>query len=162
MGLNPSLETESFLDRRVAASFSSPAGYSTTAPYHPAEPYPDYQFPAHLGDRPNSAYAGVRQCFRLLGLDQANFGTSNWNPLGSFIAPGQTVLLKPNFIKESRSDRAGEWLQIITHGSVIRAVVDYAWLALGGKGRIIVADGPQTDSDFDLIWNSAQSFVSWL
>jgi uncharacterized protein (DUF362 family) len=40
---------------------------------------------------------------------------------------------------------------VITHGSVIRAVADYVFLALGGRGRIIIADAPQTDSRIDLI-----------
>jgi len=64
------------------------------------------------------------------------------------VQPGSCVLLKPNFIKEHRSDRHEEWVQIITHGSVIRAVADYVYIALKGRGRLIVADGPQTDSSF--------------
>ena len=40
---------------------------------------------------------------------------------------------------------------MITHGSLIRAVADYAYIALKGKGRIIIADGPMDDGDFDKI-----------
>jgi uncharacterized protein (DUF362 family) len=39
----------------------------------------------------------------------------------------------------------------MTHGSIIRAVADYVWKAMGGKGRVVVADAPQTDSSFQKI-----------
>jgi uncharacterized protein (DUF362 family) len=61
------------------------------------------------------------------------------------------VLLKPNLIRQSHSQRPDEWEQVITHGAVIRAVVNVVAEALGQSGRIVIADGPQTDSDFDLI-----------
>lgn len=138
-------------DRRVSASFASSAAYPERAPYHPAEGYPEYPFEGELSSEPNLAYGTVRESLALLGLDRNNFGTKQWNPLGEIIRPGDAVLLKPNFIKESHSEKRDEWVQIITHGSVIRAVADYVYLALGGQGRIIVADGPQTDSNFDKI-----------
>lgn len=51
--------------------------------------------------------------------------------------------------------RAGSWEEVITHPSVIRAVIDYVLLALQGRGRVTIADGPQTDSDFEaLVANS--------
>ena len=137
--------------RRVAASFSDSSRYPPAPPYHPHEAYPEYPFKHELQTEPNSVYAAVRDVFRLLGLDEQNFGSRNWNPFGEIVRPGDTVLLKPNFIKESRSDKPDEWLQIITHGSVIRAVADYIYIALAGRGRIIIADGPQTDSNFDKI-----------
>lgn len=40
---------------------------------------------------------------------------------------------------------------MLTHGSVIRAVADYVCKALDGRGKVIVADAPQTDSSFDQI-----------
>src|SRR5207249_1672378 len=43
------------------------------------------------------------------------------------------------------------WQYVLTHGSVIRAVADYAWKAVGVEGKLIVADAPQTDSSFDEI-----------
>jgi uncharacterized protein (DUF362 family) len=69
----------------------------------------------------------------------------NWRGL---IRPGDRVLLKPNFIRESHTDRPDEWEQIITHGTVIAAVAEQV-AAAGGK--ITIADAPQTDSDFDKI-----------
>jgi uncharacterized protein (DUF362 family) len=58
------------------------------------------------------------------------------------------VLLKPNFIRQSHTQRPDEWEQIITHGAVIAAVAEQV---LAAGGTITIADAPQTDSDFDLI-----------
>jgi len=127
------------------------AFYARTPPFHPGEAYPELPFPDAVGTEPNPAYAGVRAAFHLLGLDAARFGTRDWNPLGELIRPGSSVLLKPNMIRESHLQRPQEWEQIITHGSVVRAVADYVAIALAGRGRIQIADAPQTDSDFQLI-----------
>jgi hypothetical protein len=50
-----------------------------------------------------------------------------------------------------RNSAEDEWLSVITHGSVIRAVLEYIALALRGRGRILLGDAPQTDSRIDLI-----------
>jgi len=60
-------------------------------------------------------------------------------------------MLKPNFLAEGHGIRRAEWEQVITHGSLVRAVLDYVLLALDGHGAVSVADGPQYDSDWDLI-----------
>jgi uncharacterized protein (DUF362 family) len=134
--------------RRVAACFAASAEYPSRPPYHPEETYPEYPFREAAGRESNPAYAAVRKSLQLLGLDGGNFGSPTWNPLGEVVRPGSCVLLKPNFIKEHRVGRQEEWVQIITHGSVIRAVADYVYIALKGRGRLIVADGPQSDSNF--------------
>ena len=67
------------------------------------------------------------------------------------IRPGHTVVLKPNFVRDFRETQAGHGDCLITHGSIIRAVLDYVYLALQGEGRIIVADAPQNDADFEAI-----------
>jgi uncharacterized protein (DUF362 family) len=67
------------------------------------------------------------------------------------ISPGQTVVLKPNFIRDFRETHAGLDDCVMTHGSIIRAAVDYVYIALGGRGRIIIADAPQNDADFAAI-----------
>jgi uncharacterized protein (DUF362 family) len=73
-------------------------------------------------------------------------------PWRELIHPGDRVLLKPNFIRESHTDRPNEWEQIITHGTVIAAVAEQV-AAAGGK--IIIADAPQTDSNFEEICERA-------
>ncbi len=141
----------SVLDRRRVAVHRGEAFYARTPPFHPAAAYPELPFPDAVGTGPNPGYAGVRAAFALLGLDAARFGTPDWNPLGELVRPGATVLLKPNMIRESHLTRPAEWEQIITHGSIVRAVADYAAIALAGRGRIQIADAPQTDSDFEAI-----------
>ena len=51
-------------------------------------------------------------------------------------------------VKESHPRDPDGWRYVITHGSVIRAVADYVCKAVEGRGRIVIADAPQTDSSF--------------
>jgi uncharacterized protein (DUF362 family) len=67
------------------------------------------------------------------------------------IKPGNIVVLKPNWVKETHLRIPGDWDYVITHPSVITAVLQKVLDRLGTKGRIIIADGPQTDSSFDKI-----------
>jgi uncharacterized protein (DUF362 family) len=128
--------------------------YPVVAPFHPDTAYPEYAW-STVAASPNAAYRGVREALRLLGLDAAHFGDRAWNPLAQHVTPGATVVLKPNLIRECHLLDPDQWEQIITHGAVVRAVLDYVFLAQQGLGRVIVADGPQTDSDFPAICNRA-------
>jgi uncharacterized protein (DUF362 family) len=102
-------------------------------------------------DPPNHVHDAVRACFSRAGLDSDRQGTPEWNPLGELIRPGETVLLKPNFVKESHPRDPDGWRYVLTHGSVIRAVADHVFAAVGREGRVVIADAPQTDSSFDAI-----------
>jgi uncharacterized protein (DUF362 family) len=93
----------------------------------------------------------VREALRLTGLDVEHFGRKEWNPLGGLVHPGDTVVLKPNFIRDFRETHLGHENCLITHGSIIRAVLDYVCIALKRRGRIIIADAPQNDADFNAI-----------
>jgi uncharacterized protein (DUF362 family) len=93
----------------------------------------------------------VRDALRLLELDVEHYGQKGWNPLGHIVSPGNTVVLKPNFIRDFRETRPGHEDCLITHGSIIRAALDFVFIALKGKGRIIIADASQNDADFDVI-----------
>jgi len=121
--------------------------YTQEVPFHPSERYPEYPFD-NKPNAGNGAYKAVRESLRLLGLDNKNYGNTNWNPLRGLIKPGDNVLIKPNLICESHDSRPNEWEQVITHPSIIRAVLDYVFIAIKGKGKVTIADGPQTDSDF--------------
>lgn len=123
--------------------------YSEKPPYFPCAIFPEYPFADKRLDKSNQAYGSLRQLLLLLGLDAENFNKKSWNPFGSFVFPGNTVLLKPNFMRHFNERGGIEGL--ITHGSVIRAVADYVYIALKGKGRIIIADGPMDDADFEKI-----------
>jgi len=125
-----------------------------TAPYGPGKAYPELA--ALLGDAaatgvPNPVYAGVRAALRGLGLDDERFGDADWNPLGELVARGQDVVLKPNFIRHWNPIESATVQSVITHGAVVRAVADYAFLAVGSEGTVTIAEAPQHDCDFDRI-----------
>ena len=123
--------------------------YPAEPPFHPSESYPELLMRGRSA-QVNAVYDAVRETFHLLGYDASHRGTAAWNPLGWLIRPGETVFLKPNMIAHKHALR-DDWEYVITHGSVIRAVVDYVYIALQGRGRIQIGDGPQTDSKWDLI-----------
>jgi uncharacterized protein (DUF362 family) len=121
-------------------------------PFSPSDHYPEYPFSGEANAmEPNPAYEGVRNTLQLLKLSEGHFGQKDWNPLGEIIGRGDMVVLKPNFIRDFRETQAGHEDCLITHGSIIRAALDYVYIALKGKGRIIIADAPQNDADFDAI-----------
>lgn len=134
-------------ENEVAVWFGGTA-YCARAPFHPSEAYPESPFAGAVGGEDNPAYRGVRDLFRRLGMDAERYGTPAWNPLGALVRPGDTVLLKPNFVV-SRHGRGGDLFSAITHPSVLRAVADYALVALGGRGRLVIADAPQMDAQWD-------------
>jgi uncharacterized protein (DUF362 family) len=115
-------------------------------PYAPSRPYPEYPG-RDLAAAPNGVYDAVRENFRLLGYDAANFGTPRWNPLGHLIRPGDSVFIKPNWVDHKHRFGDDLW-SVITHPSVIRAVLDYVLIALQGTGRVVVGDNPHVDTDF--------------
>jgi len=124
--------------------------YPRRPPFHPSESYPEYRGELEKTEA-NLVYEAVRESLRLLKLDEVHYGTSEWNPLGDIVRPGDRIVLKPNFLAESHTFRRDEWVQIITHGSVIRAVLDYVLLALKGQGEVWIVDGPQYDSNWRMI-----------
>jgi uncharacterized protein (DUF362 family) len=141
----------SLMSAKVAVS-SGHDGYPSQPPYSPGIHYPEYPFDQNaLANEVNHAYEGVRDTLRLLKLDPEHFGRREWNPLGELVHPGNTVVLKPNFVRDFRETQPGHGDCLITHGALIRAVLDYTYIALEGQGRIIVADAPQNDADFDII-----------
>jgi len=130
----------------VAYGVTDPA-YNSEPPFHPDTHFAELPFP-EVSTTPNAPYALLRQLFVSLGLDPKRQGTVEWNPLGQLIQPGQTVLLKPNFVTSFNAS-GQDLFAVVTHPSLLRALVDYAYLALQGKGRIIIADVPQMDCDWE-------------
>lgn len=124
------------------------AEYPTRAPYHPSHKFPEYPFGEEISPEPNYVYAAVRQLFAELGYDSTHYDTPEWNPLGFLVEPGMTVVLKPNFVRSRHFERKDPFA-MITHPSVLRAIADYVWIALKGEGKIIIADAPQYDANWD-------------
>ena len=76
---------------------------------------------------PNPVYEMVETCLRLLGLDAARAGTPDWNPLGDLAAPGERVVIKPNFVTSKNFHehlRGAKLACSSTHASVLRPIID--------------------------------------
>lgn len=129
----------------VAFGVTVPA-YNQEPPFHPDTRFPELPF-TDVSTAPNWPYALARKLFLDLGFDRERYGSAAWNPLGHLIQPGQTVVVKPNFVC-SANDGGQDLFAMITHPSVLRALVDYAYVALRGQGRIVIADSPQMDCDW--------------
>jgi uncharacterized protein (DUF362 family) len=134
---------------KVAIEYNSQSGYPDIPPFSPSIKYPEYPF-GDLSGIHNYVYDQVRNVLRNLELDIENFNTPRWNPFGSFISPGNKVIIKPNWVREKNpitQDISG----LVTNSSVIRAVVDYCLIALGTTGEIIIGDSPIQSADFEVL-----------
>lgn len=69
----------------------------------------------------------------------------------NLIQPGNKVVIKPNFVKESHLYKRSEWEYVITHPQIIKLVLENVIDALQDNGTIYIVDAPQTDSDFKKI-----------
>lgn len=118
--------------------------------FSPDQAFPEYQF-GHIAQKPNAAYAAVRLCLAEAGLDIGNFGKTTWNPLRTYITPGQRVFVLCNFVKHNIRRDAETMLAKCTHGSVIRAVIDYVLLALAGKGSVGFGNAPLQSADWERV-----------
>jgi uncharacterized protein (DUF362 family) len=134
---------------RPVIAFPGASGYPTTLPYHPPARYPELTFLGGEVDPANRVYAGVRALLEGLGYDAARRGTSDWSPLSDLVAPGGTVVLKPNYVMHRHEEPGGLFEAVVTHAAVLRPLIDYALKAVGGSGRVVVADAPQYDCDVE-------------
>ena len=133
---------------KVAVYKSETGGYCEVPPYHPPERYPELAAKGFRETQPaNGIYGAVRNTLRLLGLDAPRQSGPEWNPLGEYVRPGARVLLKPNLVLHEHGVQIGQRC-LTTHGSVIRAMVDYAFLAGGPESKIAIADAPVQGADF--------------
>lgn len=135
----------------VAVRKSGIEHYPTRAPFHPGVAFPEL---AKAGiqetDASNDVYSAVRDTLALLGLDARNLGTPEWNPLGAYVRPGDKVVIKPNFVLHEFGPQEDAGC-LTTHGSVLRAVLDYTYLAAGPEGEVVIADAPLQGADFGSI-----------
>ncbi|HMK36310.1 MAG TPA: DUF362 domain-containing protein [Desulfomonilaceae bacterium] len=142
----PLTQHHSVLSDFRTAVWRGSAVYPNEPPFHPRIAYPEYALKM-TGSEANPSYEGIRECLRMLDLDGNTYGTEGWNPLKGIVRPADTVVIKPNFVLSSHSG-GGDLFSIITHPSMLRAIIDYVHKALEGQGRIIIADAPQMDCNF--------------
>jgi uncharacterized protein (DUF362 family) len=138
----------------VGLARTAPHYRGLAPPYGPGKPFPELV--ALLGDAAaagpqNHVYAAVRDALFALGLDVARFGTPDWNPLGGLVPRGGRVVLKPNFIRHWNPAPGASVESVVTHGALVRAAADYALLAVGVEGEVVLAEAPQHDCDWSRI-----------
>jgi Uncharacterized conserved protein len=91
----------------------------------------------------------LRRLFKDAGFDSAHYGSAKWNPLGDIIGDGLKVLLKPNWVLDRNNSKNGSFECLVTHTTVIEAVVEY--LIKTRPSQIIVGDAPIQGCDFEVL-----------
>lgn len=146
----------------VGMSLDRSRQYPDRPPYHPSVDYAEYAH-GEVAPEPNEAYESIRDLLAYLGLDRERYGMPSWNPMGDFIQPGARVAIKPNLVisEHPLGDRGIE--ASVAHGSVLRAVIDYALIALRGGGSIVIGDSPIKEVDFDRVTRTCglRDVVDW-
>jgi len=119
-------------------------------PFRPSGEYPEVaQVPR--GSTPNTTYAMVRALLALwAGEDPDRIG-AGFSPFAGRVEPGMRVLVKPNLVIHQHPDGDEGLRASVTDAAVMRPVLDYVALALGGEGTITVAESPIRMTDFDSI-----------
>jgi uncharacterized protein (DUF362 family) len=144
----PSVDRPSRVALFHDANFSQ---YPELPPFDPSSQYLEDPSLGHVQGTANPVYERVRWTLEQLGLDQRHRGTPDWNPLGDLVEPGGSVVIKPNLVdlKQGWIALGGERiLDMVTHGSVLRPLVDYTFKAVGSRGRIVIGDAPLVHADF--------------
>lgn len=119
--------------------------------FSPGVAYPEYRH-GGASARPNEVYALVRDTLAQAGLDRERFGTPEWNPLGELVPPGAKVFVLCNFVYHRRPDESGEaFFSKCTHGSVVRALVDYLLIAVGPAGRVRFGNAPVQSCEWERV-----------
>jgi uncharacterized protein (DUF362 family) len=129
--------------------------YPGTEEHSPAEIFPEYPFPsARAGS--SGVYGLVRRCLRDIGADASNFGSPGWNPLGDWIEPGSSVFLLPNLVVNQRpSEPLRDFEGKCTHGSAVRAVLDYAVRATGDARKVAFGNASLQSCDYERVSEEA-------
>lgn len=140
-------------DRPVVALASEPgAGYPLTPPFDPGERYPelDRLRGGHppISATPNRVFGLVRDALAAMGLDAERVGTADWNPLRDLVPQAGLVVVKPNLVLESPP--SGYNAALVTHGSVVRALLTYVRLA-SAEVEILIGDVPLQGADFEQV-----------
>jgi len=121
--------------------------YCLEIPFDPPEAYPELSLSGSI-NKDNMIYPMVRQLLQQLRLDEGNIGTPRWNPFKDVVRPGSKVLIKPNLVTHEHFLGRDALYSTVVHGSILRPIVDYVYLALRGEGSIVIADNPLEMANF--------------
>src|SRR5215510_7884249 len=95
---------------------------SPNASYMNCKGVPAPELPGGLAATP--ALVTLRSLLQYSKLDQENYGSVQWNPLGVLINEDDKVLIKPNWVHHM--NYSGYGLNcLVTHSSVIEAILWY-------------------------------------
>jgi uncharacterized protein (DUF362 family) len=139
---------------RVGLARTSPSYAGIDPPFGPGKSFPELEplLGPHAAEGPaNHVYRAVRSALHALGLDAERYGSADWNPLGALARRGARIVLKPNFIRHWNPLPGATVDAVVTHGSIVRAIADYAFLAAGSEGSVVIAEAPQHDCDWERI-----------
>lgn len=90
----------------------------------------------------------LERLFSAWGLDPKH-------PFRDCIQPGQTALIKPNWVRDYNP--LGHSVDsLITHGTLIESLMILLAREMNGKGTIIVADAPLQNCDFNKLMQESQ------
>ncbi len=145
-----------------AKSYSYPKWEESN--FRPSENYPEYMWGGTaISSSENKIYDAVRNLLHLLKLDDENYGTKDWNPLGEIIKPGNTVLIKPNMVMDENHIKENGTDCLYTQPSVVAPIIDYIILALKGTGKLIIGDAPMQECKFEKLISESgyKKMVEW-
>lgn len=137
------------MKNKIAVRYEKNVSYPNVNEFiYPDKNYAELNIKYKKFSKHNNIFKMIRESFYMLGLDEKNYNTENWNPLGDMIIkPGDVVLIKPNMVLDKNQNGEGEQC-LYTNPSLVSAVINYVWIALKKKGKIIVADAPVQSCDF--------------
>ena len=135
-------------------SISYNAGINYTSPvddYSPARLYPEYLFEKILLGE-NHVYELIRGCLHHYGADKEHYDTSIWNPLGQWVNKGDRVFILPNLVSHRRPFQSNiDFMGTCIHGSILRTLLDYVFIATGTSGIVSVGNAPLQECDYDKV-----------
>ena len=112
----------------------------------------------NLGDRIKGIYGKLNikeiliDLFKSANLDNRNFDSPNWNPLGEIIKPGDCVLIKPNWVLHE--NKSGKGLDcLVINALLIKNVIDFVICTKPAK--IIIGDAPVQGCDIRALFKNA-------
>lgn len=119
--------------------------------FSPSESYPEYPFD-DISSEQNNIYKSVRDCFIQAGLDEENIGKNNWNPLKNYVNKRDSVFVLCNFVYHRRQQETiDQFFAKCTHASILRAVIDYIYIATGRDGVIAFGNAPLQSCNWDKV-----------
>ncbi len=99
---------------------------------------------------PSFPYPPQSPLFDTLKKVLGDIGLDTENPFGSLIQPGQTVVIKPNWVRDS-NPLGYNTDSLITHSSLVYYVIRLLGTAMQGTGTVVIGDAPLQNCNWELL-----------